>query len=162
MATGRWTRRRAPVAVCACVAVCCSVLQCVAVCCSVLQRVAVCCSVLQRVAACWRRRHAATGRWTRHRAPVAVCARMCCSCCSVCVCVLQRGSVLQCGCMSQCLPCVAVRCSVLCCSVLYCVGGGVVRPHGDGLVSQHLHCVVQMHYTVSICTGFVDYFNKES
>jgi len=42
----------APSPVCACDAVCWSVLQCVAVCCSVLQCVAVCCSVLQCVAVC--------------------------------------------------------------------------------------------------------------
>jgi len=59
---------------CACVAVCCSVLQYVAVCCSVLQCVAVCCSVLQCAAV---------------RCSVLQCVAVCCSvlqCVAVCAC----------------------------------------------------------------------------
>ena len=62
---------------CACVAVCCCMLQCVAVCCSVLQCAAVCCSVSQCVAVC---------------CSESQCAAMCCSvlqCVAVCCSVLQ-------------------------------------------------------------------------
>jgi len=65
----------------------------------------------------------------------------------VCVCVAAWVRVAVCVCLSVCraLQYVAVCCrvyeAVSCCSVLQCVGGGVVRPQGDGLVSQHLHCV---------------------
>jgi len=52
-ASASW-KHNCALAMCTCVAVCCSVLQCVAMCCSWLQCVAVSCSVLQCVAACCR------------------------------------------------------------------------------------------------------------
>ena len=86
---------------CACVAVCCSVLQSVAACCRVMQCVAECCSVLQCVAVC---------------CSVAECCR-----------VLQRvevycndgtsskyRDVLACACVAVCY-------SATCCSVSQCI-----------------------------------------
>jgi len=86
-----------------CVAVCCSVLQCVAVCCSVLQCVAVCCSVL-----CYTWDPGPSLLHTTRLSPVGSWY--------VCMYVLQCG-VLQCDAVGESvLQCVAVCCSVLCCT----------------------------------------------
>ena len=73
-------KRRLPIRVLQCGAVCCSVLQCVAVCCGLLQRVAACCSVL----------HTCKKRLTKE-ASLYTFVAVCCSvlqcvavCCSVC------------------------------------------------------------------------------